>query len=660
MNSIVSWNQSRVAALCGLCAALAGDPASAADRHWANVGTDFNDGANWTGGVAPGTGDRGFFSTALVAQPRVTASRTLFGVYFTPALGTAAGSATAACGGYVLGGEPGAALALTASGYNYNGVYMMEQCTVGTNVLAVPLVFPEKTTESHHMVNVVSGTLEFAGPLTGNSNNILRVGGPAKFPAFVLSGDNSGFTGGFTKAGGYPMTIGNSEALSRITRLELSVHGAQAAESNRLVNTSGGPLVFENNPRIILNGGDTHYLISDHPIDFGDGTVTFSDANAGRSAPLAIYAPLLRIGGPAIQTGAANGYRKFGPGTLEIGGASSYTGDTMVFDGVFLARHRESVSPLSALNIARHSASVSGGILGLGYGDFTNALGTAAGCFYSQNTGGYNNWGGWAAYGADRSVNVGNNLQPVTNVAPFFANLTLGSATADATVTFLNPIHTGSTTFYAFDGTADIDGRIAGAITNYNTATPTLAKRGDGTLELAADNPVTGTFNLYEGRLLLSGALRTTVNVKAAAKLAGDGTLWKPLVVEAGGVLSMDNRLGTLTLHDNLTLNDGAALEIVLDGSNATGMACPGAGKTLRNLGAVNCTVVAANRDVASATMVLLDWSGASSPNVSGLDASRFAVANPEEFSATFAVVDSTLVMDYRNLAAKPTTVLVR
>jgi len=42
--------------------------ANAADKTWANTGTDYNTGANWTGGL-PGTGDAALFSSAVTNQP---------------------------------------------------------------------------------------------------------------------------------------------------------------------------------------------------------------------------------------------------------------------------------------------------------------------------------------------------------------------------------------------------------------------------------------------------------------------------------------------------------------------------------------------------------------------------------------------------------------
>src|SRR6266404_318627 len=53
------------------------------DPTWGNTATDFNDGASWVGGVAPGTSDIGTFSSATTFQPNVTANISIAGLDFT-------------------------------------------------------------------------------------------------------------------------------------------------------------------------------------------------------------------------------------------------------------------------------------------------------------------------------------------------------------------------------------------------------------------------------------------------------------------------------------------------------------------------------------------------------------------------------------------------
>ncbi len=636
--------------MCFLMTAFVGmEVLAGVDRYWGNTGTDFNAGASWTNTTAPGSGDRAFFATDRVTQPRLSTSASVFGLFFTPGLGTNSASATPACGGYVLSGEPGTVLTLTASGYNYSGVYMIEQCTTGTNVISAGVAFPDAAFLANRYINLVSGTLEFSGSIAGNENNIIRLGGTGNLAALIVSGDNSGFTGGFTKSSAVPVFIRHRNAFSKLKRIEFTIHGAGSPTFNRFVNEAGGPLVFENNPAIFLNGGDGIIIDGNYPINFGTNTVTFNDSNAGRNCPLTINVPLVKIGGPTVQTGANNGYVKKGTGTLEVSGRSSYLAETIIADGVFLARHSEAFSPSNAVCITK--LGTIGGILGLGYGDFTNPIGTSAGCVYSKTSGGYSNTGGWAAYGADRKVNIGGAFQGVTNVAPFLSNIILGAANADATVTFQNPLYINSMSFFSYNGSADVDGRISGVITNYNTSTATVSKYGNGTLELTATNTLAGTMNIYEGELRVSGALGASLalNVKTnGAVLGGGGKMSGAVTVEKGGALSIDNRLGTTTFEGNLTLNAGANMQITLDGSNKTGIRFAGTGKTLKNLGAVDCYVYASNRNVWFGTLTVIDWTDAASPNVTGLNPVNFTIQNPE-MTGSFEIQGTKLVLKYRD-----------
>ena len=633
--------------------------AQATDRYWANTGTDFNDGGSWIAGTAPSTNDRAYFAATPTMQPYVSASKTVYGLFFTPLLGTNVSGASSAYGGYVINGAPGATLTLTASGYNNSSYYMLEQCTTGTNIISVGMTFLDDGTQRSRQINVASGGLELSGPLVSGTNNILRFAGSATNSVVTLSGNNSGFTGGFTKVGAFSLYLKSTNAISKISRLEFSIHTGAALGNNKLVNQTGGPLVFENNPAIFLNGGDGIILESDYIIDFGTNTVTFNDSNAGRNCPFTINAPRVKIGGAAIQTGANNGYFKKGSGILEVSGPASYLGNTTVADGVFLARDPAAFSPLSALCLDKNGTT--GGILGLGYGDFTNAVGTTAGCFFSQNSGGYAYTGGWAAYGANRNVNIGGDLRPVTNALPCLGHIILGSYDADATVTFQNPICVTNSPMYlySYNGLADVDGRISGTLTNL-IASPSLYKYGNGTLELTATNTMTGTLNIYEGDLRLSGLLTTAINVKTNGMLSGAGTMTNSVIVENGGILAFKNTLGTATFKGALNLNAGSILKITLDGSNKTGALFSGTSKKLSNAGPVSCYVYAANKEVATGTVKIIDWSTATTPNVGSLDATKFSIANPTEFTGSFSIQGNALVLNYRNLAAKPTVLVIR
>src|SRR5262245_41316476 len=56
-------------------------PQPDAERDWGNAGTDFNSGANWVGGIAPGLSDVAWFKTAETVQPNLSASLSIAGLY---------------------------------------------------------------------------------------------------------------------------------------------------------------------------------------------------------------------------------------------------------------------------------------------------------------------------------------------------------------------------------------------------------------------------------------------------------------------------------------------------------------------------------------------------------------------------------------------------
>src|SRR6266403_155784 len=59
-------------------------PVVDAQQVWKNTAgdTDFNAGTSWVSGTAPGAGDVGAFSAAVVAQPNLSASLSISGLYF--------------------------------------------------------------------------------------------------------------------------------------------------------------------------------------------------------------------------------------------------------------------------------------------------------------------------------------------------------------------------------------------------------------------------------------------------------------------------------------------------------------------------------------------------------------------------------------------------
>src|SRR4029077_15122619 len=195
---------------------------------------------------------------------------------------------------------------------------------------------------------------------------------------------------------------------------------------------------------------------------------------------------------------------KSGTGTWALSGANRYTRNTTISDGV-LRVDSEFALPGGLHGDPGSNLTLNGGVLGLGFDDFERGLGS--GRHQVQWTGN----GGFAAYRADRNVNIGGQQPPATLVAGtagFLTNggLILGAADADHTVTFVNGIDLGrfGAPIVVDDGSPAIDAVISGAIIQSGGPNVRLEKIGDGTLALTGTNTYDAT-TLVDGPLLING-----------------------------------------------------------------------------------------------------------------------------------------------------------
>ena len=210
-----------------------------------------------------------------------------------------------------------------------------------------------------------------------------------------------------------------------------------------------------------------------------------------------------------IANGAANmTLTKTGSGTQILSGSNSYSGATTISAGVLRLDSANAISGGIGSAGGASALTINGGVLGLGNGDFSRGLGTATN--QVQITGG----GGFAAYGAHRTVNLGGASAGVTWGSSNFISAGSGTGTfllgvegADATVDFQNAIGLGTTgtntrTIQVGDGSASIDAVLSGALTG--DANQTFNKTGAGNLALTASNSHAGGTRLSQGTLSIS------------------------------------------------------------------------------------------------------------------------------------------------------------
>jgi MYXO-CTERM domain-containing protein len=197
--------------------------------------------------------------------------------------------------------------------------------------------------------------------------------------------------------------------------------------------------------------------------------------------------------------------------------------------------------------------------------EFTMSYGTGAGQFTTTGNG-----GGFAAFGADRTVNIDGNVSPTTFISQSSKHLTFGSTTADGTLIFRNPISLGGTgvsrdlQIITIDGPTSVEAQLLGALTVESG--DTLIFRGNGTTRLSATNSIASTrMNVSGGTLLAdSDAALGSGTIRMTNAVAGQGDAGDAAVLTNGAmtitkgfqihkVVNFNNRaiLGGATAHDS-------------------------------------------------------------------------------------------------------------
>ena len=236
-----------------------------------------------------------------------------------------------------------------------------------------------------------------------------------------------------------------------------------------------------------------------------DGDVLFSIS--GDSITLGGTSPAISVAANASvyvysYLAGTSGLIKSDGGTLELDWPNSYGGTTTVAGGILRVMDPNALPGGTGTTGGTGNLVFNGGIIELGAGDFTRALGTGAG--QVQFTGS----GGFSALGGNRVVNLGGASAPVTwGASPFVPAgqpLMLGSPSDDSTVDFQNPINLNNATrtVQVTSGFATVDAQLSGVLSGTGTAGLTIT--GNGVLELSAGNSYPGATTVLGGVLRLS------------------------------------------------------------------------------------------------------------------------------------------------------------
>ncbi|HOF18509.1 MAG TPA: autotransporter-associated beta strand repeat-containing protein, partial [Phycisphaerae bacterium] len=274
-------------------------------------------------------------------------------------------------------------------------------------------------------------------------------------------------------------------------------------------------------------------------------------------------------GAIADGSGSTTRLYKTGTGTWALSGNNTYSNSTNVNEGVLLLNSANALPGGIGSSGGTSALLINGGVVGLGHGDFSRDVGTGVDEVRFSGSGGF------AAYGADRAVNLGGAGATVTwNVGYFLptdSSLILGAATADHMVDFQNPINLtgGDRTIQVNNGSAAVDAKISGEISG-TAGIGNVVKTGDGTLLLTANNTYTGTTTISAGTLLVDGSLADSAVSVNGGVLGGSGVVNGSVVVASGANLAPGNSPGSLELGSALNLQSGSTLVIELGGTTFT------------------------------------------------------------------------------------------
>ncbi len=530
----------------------------AATIVWGNTGTAFSTGTNWVGGNAPAdsiTTDIGSFTNAtVVANPQLTANRSIAGLIFAAGTGT-----------WTFTGTATDRLTIGASGIVNNS--SSTQTFTGANL---NLRLGANSTFSGD-----SGALVFAASLGGialNGFNLTLAGGSASNSiADVIGG-----SGNLVKTGSGTWTLSGANTYTGTTSIGTAggasggtlLLGANNALPGTAVNVYAGTLDVNTRTDTIgalsLGGGaggtTAQVLLGTGGVLTLGGTVTYDAANNPNGATISGTGNLALGGNRTFTVGdssvaaddltisatitGANNITKNGAGVLVLSGSNSYTGTTAVSVGALNVRNNNAlgttangttVSSGAALEL-QNNITVTGETLSLaGTGVGTNGA--------LRNISGTNIWTGAT------TLTAASEIQSDAGLLSISGNVTAAN----------------------FGLTVDGGGNtaISGVV---GLGTGGVNKIGVGTLTLSGNNTYSGTttisngvINIQNNNALGNTTGGTTVASGAALELQNNITVTGETLSLAGTGISNNGALrnisGTNTWTGAVTLSTNAEIQ---------------------------------------------------------------------------------------------------
>jgi len=379
-----------------------------------------------------------------------------------------------------------------------------------------------------------------------------------------------------TLSGGTAINLGNSATGSG---LFFTANGA---------NTISTPLILDSTATAIAITNSTTSLQTITAItgSAASGTQTLT-ASASGSGGIALNGVIADVAGSASKV--ALRVSSTGSGIVSLTNTNTYTGLTTVASGVLKLDSANALPGGIGTTGGIGALTFSGGVLGLGHGDFTRNVGngTAGAYFFSSTSGGF------AAYGANRVVNIGGAAATYGWGSSWFPTafngqrLVLGAPTATHKVTVVNPLHLfGSIRPLQVDrGLAAVDAELSGELSGDGGG---INKSGNGVVIFSG-------VNTYNGPTLIQNGAVMIHSIKDVS--GGSSSLGAP-VATVNGQITLGSAATTGTLiytgaaqSTNRTIQIGANSAIPAAGDTG--------GATLQNDGSGALTFSAATLNAA-------------------------------------------------------------
>ena len=284
---------------------------------------------------------------------------------------------------------------------------------------------------------------------------------------------------------------------------------------------------------------------------------------------------------------------KDGSGTLRLGGNSTYSGGTVVSNGLLVLTTGGGAGTIRGALTIEPGATVSctaGDALGYNGGQSVTPVNIIGGTLDDSvlNNQAYittfNLTGGTLSSSGGGAYNFNGGRSGLNSLA----------ASAASTVSGPVVLRAGGLLINTAQGTvpSGIDMTISGIISGNNIG---FQKNGAGTLELTGVNTYSGNTTVAAGRLLVdgSGVIAGTVGVNSGAVLGGNGAVNGIATINTGGTLAPGtSAIGTLTFGNNLTLSGNTLVKLNKgfaqsnDMINVVGTLTYGGTLTVTNIGA--------------------------------------------------------------------------